>query len=123
MAKKRKPKNWAEELEQKYVVIRRYGCDLSPEQKNEVVNRFGKMMAHHEIATLQLCGYTDESDMRAMHAAEAAGLRIFRKKYDLSFNNCGGYQLQDNNKNIVAGDRLQLTSEDVIEFCRTWKKE
>jgi hypothetical protein len=80
MAKNRKSRNVVEELERKYVVIRRYGCDLSSEQKDEVVDRFGKMMADHELATLQLCGYTDESDMRALHAAEAAGLQVFRKK-------------------------------------------
>lgn len=60
-------------------------------------------------------------DSAARRAAKRAGLRIVRSRWRrYSCDNYGGYQLINANRNwIVAGERFDLTPDDVIDWCTT----
>jgi hypothetical protein len=58
-------------------------------------------------------------DARARRAARRAGLEARRSRLRVGApDNFGGYTLIDPFRNaIVAGERFDLTPQDVIEFC------
>jgi hypothetical protein len=58
-------------------------------------------------------------DARARRAARSAGLSARKSRWRLgSIDNFGGFILLDSySGNVVAGERFDMTAEDVIAFC------
>ena len=55
----------------------------------------------------------------ARRAARLAGLRAYKSQ---SSNNFGGFLIFDPKRNrIVAGEKFNLTADDVVEFCADYK--
>jgi hypothetical protein len=59
-------------------------------------------------------------DSRARRAAARIGLKAKKSRWRLgSIDNYGDFQLFDPDRNwIVAGERFDLSAEDVIEHCK-----
>ena len=58
-------------------------------------------------------------DSKARSAARRVGLLVRRSRRQLSIDNRGGYMVVDPYLNmILAGEKYELTAEDVLEFCR-----
>jgi len=61
-------------------------------------------------------------DAGARRAAKHAGLRARRSRWRAgSIDNCGGFQLIRDNW-IVAGEKFDLTAQDVIEVCASYRQ-
>jgi hypothetical protein len=58
-------------------------------------------------------------DQRARRAAKRIGLAARKSRKRRSIDNHGGFRIIEPYNNIVeAGERFDLSPEDVIEFCR-----
>jgi len=57
--------------------------------------------------------------LRARRAADKAGLILRRARGQTHCNNEGGFMLVDEHNRIVAGQKYELTAEDVIAYCQT----
>jgi hypothetical protein len=55
---------------------------------------------------------------QARYWAKKAGYRCVKSRGQRNINNKGGFQLVDASNNVVAGVNFDLTSNDVVEFCR-----
>ena len=56
-------------------------------------------------------------ESRARRAAKAAGLQARKSRLGSPIDNAGGFQLIDPDQNyIVAGEKFDLTAEEVIGF-------
>ena len=59
-------------------------------------------------------------EARARRAAKHVGLLAVKSRFALSIDNRGGFRLLDPyNNRIVAGEKFDLTAEEVIEYCKT----
>jgi hypothetical protein len=60
-----------------------------------------------------------QGDERAYRAAQRIGLVVRRSRAELSPDNYGGYRLVDLDHNrIVAGEKFDLTADDVEKICQ-----
>jgi hypothetical protein len=58
-------------------------------------------------------------DSRARRAAKRAGLIAHKSRFRVgTFNNHGGFMLITPTRHVVAGERFNMTAEEVIEFCK-----
>jgi len=59
-------------------------------------------------------------EARARRAAKRVGLMARKSRCQLSIDNRGEFQLIDPFANrIIAGEKFDLTAEEVIEYCKT----
>lgn len=59
-------------------------------------------------------------EARARRAAKRVGLVAIKSRFALSIDNRGEFRLLDPyNNRIVAGEKFDLTAEEVIEYCKT----
>jgi hypothetical protein len=57
-------------------------------------------------------------DQRARRAAKRCGLYATKSRWRRdSIDNYGGFALVDERNYIVAGERFDLSAEDVIDYC------
>jgi hypothetical protein len=57
-------------------------------------------------------------ETKARRAARRVGLRAVKsRRFKSTSDNCGGFQLINSNNWIIAGVRLELTADEVIECC------
>lgn len=58
-------------------------------------------------------------DQRARRAARRIGLTAARSRWRRdSHDNHGGFMLVNENNCVVAGERFDMSAEDVIAYCR-----
>ena len=58
-------------------------------------------------------------ESQARRIAKKCGLRAVKSRRGISVDNCGEFRLVDDYCNrIVAGEKFDLTVEDVREYCR-----
>jgi hypothetical protein len=58
------------------------------------------------------------TDAQARYWAKKADYRSFKSRGQRHINNKRGYRLVDASNNVVAGVDFDLTTNDVVEFCR-----
>ncbi|MFD1558671.1 hypothetical protein ACFSHT_24040 [Paraburkholderia silviterrae] len=58
-------------------------------------------------------------DQKARRAAKCAGLVAVKSRAGESVDNLGGFRIVDPNRNTIeAGERFNMTAEQVIAYCR-----
>ena len=71
----------------------------------------------------QRCWQFPPIDRAARAAAASVGLKARRSRWRLgSHTNLGGFTLLDPRTNaVVAGERFELTPDDVVRICAEWQ--
>jgi len=57
-------------------------------------------------------------DARARRAASRCGLRAMKSRRAFSGDNYCGFMLVDDNNLIAAGERFDMSAEDVLDYCK-----
>ena len=86
----------------------------------------GSIPAAHSLQLLQFKNKGDYMNLlevkrqenKARRTAQKVGLIARKSRSEDFFNNEGGFQLTDENNCLVAGSSFDLSSDEVIEYCR-----